>query len=1205
MFIHHLAITPQETHELKEHHRILIEKLNKGRSLQWEYIAALIQDMKKVFRQQPGLAAFWEQVHSSQHKHHYLHLIHDNKEILNLPWQMVIEAEEYPFVYISKSFPQKIVNDLYPTQAKPLKVLIMISSPDDLGITHRLSYEDEEKAILNALAPLWKTGELQLDFTDYGSLEDLQAKLKQQQYHILYLSGHGTYRNNTGYLLLENQETLLSEFVTAEDFASVVVSKQEHIPALVILASCQTAQGNSEDGFTGVADELMHAGIPAVIAMAFSVRDDFATLFASRLFEHLAKRATVPVAYGESLKAMRKNERSSLQQSGRNSSPAQWLVPQLYCTRQVEHIVNWDVERELIHYNTEKLKIDGSHLLNKQHGDYRFIGRRRECARVFNKLLNNESVLLRGQGGVGKTALAVHLVKRLISHNPRYHCFAFDESGIGFNAMIDAIQHYLEQERGLTSIQSDLNRFVKASHKLNFLLKQLRLFCDPLWVFDNMEICQQGVGEALKEEYAEWIAYIKENLLQQYPVIFTCRYPVAELPQVFDVALSNISYVDYFRKCQELALRKIKFGDVPGLLFKTLGGNYRALEVVDEIYKNNKEKAVTLLQQVADLAATITIELEKHSKKLVFSELIRLLSKEELYVLALLKCFSRPVVIGGIEMQVANKNVKAALKRLHDLTLIEVQLIIKDEYYYITPLVRDWLANEQLPAVEFSHGKAGEHYEHYNKRQSDSYYEDLNEALEHYIKSGDSLHINSAGSSLAEFYYSRSMFHKALKIGQQVEAAVGAGTTESIYSTLGNVYRIFGQYNQALRYFEKSYSDRIKRGLRAGDRTARDQKSAICNNMGMVNYEMGNFDRALGNWSQSVTIQKRLNNQRAMSEVLLFVCDVFLRRGEINRVMELQSEAKGRKIVRDEFVMDEKQLYVHFRIARALGEYDDAEDTLRQCEELHRQAGNRLEVARIQNHFATIYIDQGDYEKALEYLSESLQIAQKLGDVVLEVNTLMNQGEMFINQSKWAEAIACYEVCLESQKRTGDQGGESAALLQLCRAYTAQTQYEKAWKTLKRSRLMGSSLRDKRGRALQLKQKAAIYASQRRYWRALWVLRKSLSSLEKIKDRLSIAQVYLDMAEIALERHQNGPLYRYAQKAYEIFKEFKNAKGMYRAGWLIAEFHCERRYNQESIEIALGLLRECVEIGKKAGFTGLQRIEHLIKENTRNNISNY
>jgi hypothetical protein len=164
-------------------------------------------------------------------------------------------------------------------------------------------------------------------------------------------------------------------------------------------------------------------------------------------------------------------------------------------------------------------------------------------------------------------------------------------------------------------------------------------------------------------------------------------------------------------------------------------------------------------------------------------------------------------------------------------------------------------------------------------------------------------------------------------------------------------------------------------------------------------------------------------------------------------------------------------------------------------------------------------------------------------------------------------------------------------------------------KALKRSRLISSSLRDKRGKALQLKQKAAIYASQRRYWRASWVLRKSLSAFEKIKDKLSIAQVYLEMAEIALERNKSGLLYKYAQKAYGIFKEFKNAKGIYRAGWLIAEFHCERRYNRDSIEMALDHLRQCEEIGRKAGFAGLPRIEHLLKENAGNNnrrvFSNY
>src|SRR5689334_2623495 len=120
MFTHHLDITPQEFHDLQEHHNILIEKLNRGKSLQWDYIAELVQDMKKIFRNQSGLRAFREQLQRDQQKHYYLHLTNDNKEILNLPWQMAIEADEYPNVYISKGFPQQTVYDQYATLAKPL-----------------------------------------------------------------------------------------------------------------------------------------------------------------------------------------------------------------------------------------------------------------------------------------------------------------------------------------------------------------------------------------------------------------------------------------------------------------------------------------------------------------------------------------------------------------------------------------------------------------------------------------------------------------------------------------------------------------------------------------------------------------------------------------------------------------------------------------------------------------------------------------------------------------------------------------------------------------------------------------------------------------------------------------------------------------------------------------------------------------------------
>ncbi|HNC98757.1 MAG TPA: hypothetical protein PKW90_21675, partial [Myxococcota bacterium] len=125
----------------------------------------------------------------------YLHLnAHDEAdELLNLPWHLL--AEGCPNLFISKGLPLRGQQDLAeyaPDLPLPLKVLVMVAAPDHSG-AGRLDYEAEEKIMLDALSPLVRSGEVELSFTDDGSLASLQRSLAENRYHVLYFSGHSSY----------------------------------------------------------------------------------------------------------------------------------------------------------------------------------------------------------------------------------------------------------------------------------------------------------------------------------------------------------------------------------------------------------------------------------------------------------------------------------------------------------------------------------------------------------------------------------------------------------------------------------------------------------------------------------------------------------------------------------------------------------------------------------------------------------------------------------------------------------------------------------------------------------------------------------------------------------------------------------------------------------------------------------------------------
>ncbi|MBF0466768.1 MAG: CHAT domain-containing protein [Nitrospirae bacterium] len=210
--------------------------------------------------------------------HYVLRLLDDDNEILNLPWPLAVESDtktrlgDIETLHLLKT-PAKISDkncaDFTPHVAAPLKILIMISSPLDLELKERLSYEKEEGDILKAFEPLLKTGHVQIDYTDDGSLDALKAKIETNQYHILHFSGHGVFKegkkdkdgkkfeNDKGYLQLENHYTLKGELTDEDKFAKAINFNPDYKIPLVVLSSCQTVQGGSEKILSGINQQTL------------------------------------------------------------------------------------------------------------------------------------------------------------------------------------------------------------------------------------------------------------------------------------------------------------------------------------------------------------------------------------------------------------------------------------------------------------------------------------------------------------------------------------------------------------------------------------------------------------------------------------------------------------------------------------------------------------------------------------------------------------------------------------------------------------------------------------------------------------------------------------------------------------------------------------------------------------------------------------
>ncbi len=148
-----------------------------------------------------------------------------------------------------------------------------------------LDVAGEEKLIREALAKHIQTGQIELDVLPEATIRNINQKLREKPYNVFHFIGHGVFENNQGFMALVDGDGK-AKLLNDEGFANLFLGNRNL--GLAVLNSCQGATVSSNQVFAGIAPNLVRRGIPAVIAMQYSILDSTAKLFADEFYRTLA-----------------------------------------------------------------------------------------------------------------------------------------------------------------------------------------------------------------------------------------------------------------------------------------------------------------------------------------------------------------------------------------------------------------------------------------------------------------------------------------------------------------------------------------------------------------------------------------------------------------------------------------------------------------------------------------------------------------------------------------------------------------------------------------------------------------------------------------------------------------------------------------------------------------------------------------------------
>ena len=342
--------------------------------------------------------------------------------LLALPWELLHDRRSYLFqgqhaVRVRRRLPNRYAQPHAVTDL-PIRILLVSPRPENAHtgyIDHRVS----ALPLVEAVESLGKLAELTvLTPPTFPALQQAlqRAASAQQPFDVVHFDGHGVYdrRHGLGGLCFEDphDSQKLHEremaFVDAREMAAVV---REHRIPLAFLEACQSAQAET-DPTASVAAKLLEEGVRSVVAMSHSVLVETARRFVQAFYATLAEGARVGQAMLAGQQALYGDPYRGKIMGAGDLHLRDWFVPVLYQEEHDPQLITALLPQAVRQLQAQQRRLSLGAL--PEPPSHHFQGRSRELLALERLLHDHPYAVVRGQGGMGKTTLAVELARWLV-----------------------------------------------------------------------------------------------------------------------------------------------------------------------------------------------------------------------------------------------------------------------------------------------------------------------------------------------------------------------------------------------------------------------------------------------------------------------------------------------------------------------------------------------------------------------------------------------------------------------------------------------------------------------------------------------------------------------------------------------------------------------------------------------------------------------
>jgi len=970
--------------------------------------------------------------------------------LARLPWDLMHDGERY---LIEKGFSfsqstsdaKKDPNGLKELEDK-LRVLVIMSLPEG---TNELAFALEEEELreffdqnLNRKYPV------ELEILQYGTTEDaLERKLnKAGGYHIIHFSGHGAENE----LIFENNECKpapLSGFKFAQ-----ALKNQENLK-LVVLSACLSGEikeyrrpkqemdkdiyiGRPPSGlkmktdeplFTGVACELLRAGIPLVLAMRYPVEDRFAREFVVRFYQEMFENGNNPAS---SLF----NTKKSLFDPNHHK----WITPALFGGRSTLEPIALPLKKT----KGEAKTIPPSHQIHQDLIEPKlFVGRYHDLAKIRRELIEGDktSAILWGIGGIGKTTLAAKAIS-VWKGEYDHICTISVKNRAEFSSehLLDELNYFFRVYSNIELPELPYTQIAPLpfEKKIEYFVNYLESILNQkkfLLVIDNLESCLESVNGKwhTKDRILEGIIKNLMPRLTTSRLIVTSRYR----PHIFEdddqnllpISVDEFSVyetLNYIEKCKNLSqlLSPERYE-----IYRLTKGLPFVLEKL-EVLAKDKEKLRKLLNDFKEnrLQWGETELYKDYIRYASVEEIFRNLSDKAKKLLAVMSLFEETIEAGILQMLIEDEELKG-LSELVNVGFAGVVEFEKGKPFIITihPFMKEFGSkqvellgldrNMLLKKMAGIYSSIGISFYQQEEKEPEltkktllrrQGVEALRRAWTYHFAIGEYkgayttiMLICDELEKMGFRQEAKDMLNKIIpKLKEEKDKA-------SCFNNLGVLFREERKNQEALNSFKKALEIFEKKNEKWGVTT-------ILNNMGNLYYQQGNLVEAMKMWEESLKMSEELKDDERIADTLVNIANIHTDRGDFDQALELIE--KTRKIYEkqkrpDKLALTLRGMGIVYCMKR---NYKKSLESLEESVELLQKLGDELGAADTMVNIATVLTAIGELEKAIDICKEVLNIFQKQRQPNQIAVVLGEIGTCFFLLEKYQDALTFHKRSL-------------------------------------------------------------------------------------------------------------------------------------------------------------------------------------------------